>query len=837
MGQVFVYAKEGQESPIQKVLILHSYHKGLYWTDEFERGIEEGLKKENVEITVEYMDSYRYNHENYYEELFAYYSEKYKDKKFDEIIVCDNFANDFMKIYYQQLFDGIPVVFGGINDYSNNDLFTTNSTGIVQTSAQEDNINLITIIHPNTDMILICGAPSATAIAEANAIVTQAEVNNSAIHFKSILKNNFEELINSLVNYGPNTVVIVAGTMMMANGDFLDHASFSAKLIEKTGLPVYAMASSYIINHGAIGGMAVDSYVHGKIIADFTIKILSGADASLLPIIEKPVAQYTFNYKRLQEFNIDESLLPKDSVILDAPSTKVTINKKFLYLTIATMLTMALLMLGILVNSNRRKKAEKMMEVTSKQLEIQNIELESSNAYLKRSTEQLNIQYEELTEKNERIEFLAYYDALTHLMKREKLSEMLTDLLAQRKDQVFAIYNVDLSNLKTINDTYGHNVGNEVLIKVSQLIREVINNDNCLIGTHHSEFLIVDFNIENIEEALDQTSKITEELVKSLKVNNKEIDLETNIGISLYPLHGSDTTSLLTNANIAMMEAIKNGKNSSSVYQEIYYFNIINRLEMEKQLKKALQYHEFELFYQPKVDTTKCEIIGCEALIRWRHPDGKLVYPKNFIEIAEETGAIIPIGDWVIYEACKQIKAWQLIGFNMNISVNVSARQFIGTHLIDVIKDALLINDIGANQLELEITETAVMKDVQHNAKLLTELRGLGVGIALDDFGTGYSSMNYIKELPITKLKIDKSFIDHIEELKQKEIIKSIIDLGQALKYVINIEGVERLEQFRILQEYKADEIQGFLFSRALPKGEFVPFVQQFSENFKAYYK
>lgn len=836
-GSTLVYGEETSEAPTKKILVFHSYHQGLSWTDEFQRGIEEGLESENVEITVEYMDSYRYNYKSYKKELFDYYTKKYKDKKFDQIIVCDNFANDFMKLYYDQLFQGIPVVFGGINDYSAEDIFTQNSTGIAQTSSQEDTISLILKLHPSTDTILVCGSPSATGLAEADAIVREGSINHPEIMFKSVLKNDLEGLLDWIKSYGKNTVIITAGTILRLNGDFLDHSELSAIIITETELPVYAMAKSYIIDMGAIGGVAVDSYVHGGIIAEFTKKILSGTAASELPIIEQPIAEYIFNYKRLQQFKINEALLPRTSVIIEGPSMKVIVNKYYIYMAVITILIMALLISGILINQHRRKKAEKIMKETTKKLEIQNVELENSNGFLKKSKEQLNKQNEELIEKNERIEFLAYYDNLTLLMKREKLSEMLADCIAEKKAVAFAIYNIDLGNIKTINDTYGHGIGNEILVKVSKLLKMVMNDEACLIGMHHSEFLIVDFNIQKVSEALHKTNKITEELLKTIKVNHKEIDLETNIGISLYPLHGVDTTSLLTNANIAMMEAIKKGKNNSCVYEEVFYFNIINRLEMEKQLKKALQYHEFELFYQPKVDTKRCEILGCEALIRWRHPDGHLVYPMKFIEMAEETGSIVPIGDWVIFEACRQMKVWQLMGLKMNVSVNVSPRQLAGTHLLEVIKEALEVNDIEASYLELEITETAMMADVKNNAQLLLELRNLGVGIALDDFGTGYSSMNYIKELPITKLKIDKSFIDNIEELTQREIIKSIIDLGQALNYVINIEGVERLEQFKILQQYKADEIQGFLFSKALPKDEFLPFVQQFREKFTTYYE
>lgn len=800
---ITIYGKDtyNNNSEKKKVLILHSYHKGLAWTDEFQRGIEEELKQKNIEIIVQYMDSYRFNHANYTEDIYNYYFHKYKNEKIDLIFAIDNFAYDFLKIYYDKLFRDIPIIFGGINNFSKDDLINDNSTGIAQTSSHHDMIDLILDFHNEIDTIIISGNINATAVAEAEAIVKKGELEHPEIKFIPILTNTLEEQLSELNKYTENTAIIVAGTSKDIRGNFYDHSTFSSKLISETGFPAYAMAKCYIIDNGVIGGIAVDSYKHGRIVADYAKALFEGADISELPIIEEPIADYIFDYNRLNEFNIDKDKLPKGSIILNGPSEKLFIDKKYAIGAAISLIIMLLLIVGFLFNNIRRKRTEEI-----------------------------------LVEKNAHIEFLAYHDPLTKLIKREKLIELFSNRIKSNNHEGIGVYNLEISNLKTINDTYGHDIGNQVLKEVAILIEETLEKGNQYIGIHHTEFIILDFLAYNTDDTLKSTENILNKVLMPINVGNIEIDLEMNIGIAFYPDNGENGAELFKNANIALIEAIKNGRNSICLYQDIFFENIVKRIELEKQLSKGIQKQEFELLYQPKVDAQSCEVLGVEALIRWNHPYRGLVYPGQFIEVAEETGLINIIGEWVIFEACKQIKEWEEEGLKLNISVNISVKQLIGLDLLQIVKEAINSNKIDPSLLELEITETAMMQDIKHNAYLILELRKLGIGIALDDFGTGYSSMNYIKELAITKVKVDKSFIDNIHEREQREIIKSIITLGQALNFIINIEGVERVEQFKILQEYYANEIQGYLFSKAILKQDVPVFIKEFKSKFKHLY-
>jgi len=831
-----VLSRVNNTNETKNVLVIHSYHKGLSWTDEFQRGIEEELQLDHVEIMVEYMDCYRYHHPSYYEELFNFYLQKYNHDKIDVVIITDNNAYDFLKLYHDQLFVDVPIVFAGVNNFTKEDLFHENITGIVQNAYQEEMINLILSLDKDIDTILLSGSNSATAIADAEVLIRVGESKYKSIRFDSMLTETFEEQIEAIKLYGTEVAIIASGTMRDKNGIFLDHTMFSSRLIEETGKPVYAMATAYIVEGGAIGGVAADSYVDGKIAANYAAMILKGKAISELPIIEDPKAYNIFDYNRLKQFNIDMDMLPEDSIILNGPSMKLLVDKKHVNLVVIVIVLMGILIIGFIANSIRQKKAERIIMETKRKLRQNNFELEASNKFLLDSKEKLNKQFDELAEKNAHIEFLAYYDSLTRLMKRDMLCNTLSEIIEANNRESFCIYDIDIINLKTINDTYGHDIGNEVLSSIAKKLASCYKGDDFLFGAHHSEFIVVDFSVIDIEEMIARAQEFISCIKSDFKIKNKEIELEIGIGISGYPIHGKDATSLLKNANIALLEANKNGKNTVCLYQEIFYDNIMNRLNLEKQLKMALVNEEFELFYQPKIDTNNCDIVGCEALIRWHHPDGSLVFPGKFIDIAEESGLIIDIGEWVIMQACRQIKEWKAMGIHLTVSVNVSARQLIGSSILDVVKNAISTYNIDPKLLELEITESVMMQDIGRNAKIMDELKKLNIGIALDDFGTGYSSMSYIKELPLTKLKIDKSFIDNIEEKAQREIIKSIIVLGQALNFIINIEGVERAEQFKILQEYKADEVQGFLFSKAIPKDEIPKFIESFNHNFKHLY-
>jgi EAL domain-containing protein (putative c-di-GMP-specific phosphodiesterase class I) len=337
--------------------------------------------------------------------------------------------------------------------------------------------------------------------------------------------------------------------------------------------------------------------------------------------------------------------------------------------------------------------------------------------------------------------------------------------------------------------------------------------------------------IEEFTAPSDITGVVNKLLVavrKPLKNQGQEFSLSASVGISTYPDDGNNAQTLLKNADIAMYRAKDRGRNDFQFYSSEMNVHSVERLAMESSLRLALERGEFLLHYQPKVEINSGRMVGMEALIRWRHPKLGLVFPEEFIPLAEETGLIVPIGEWALRAACSQNRAWQQQGLRpLRIAVNLSARQFIHERLLEDVADVLRQTGLAPEFLELELTESTVMQNPEKTVKTLNAFRAMGIHLAIDDFGTGYSSLAYIKQFPIDSLKVDQSFIEDIPgDENDVAITKAIIALAQSLKLKVVAEGVENAEQLRFLREHICDQMQGYYCSKPLPEHEFVEFLR-----------
>lgn len=427
----------------------------------------------------------------------------------------------------------------------------------------------------------------------------------------------------------------------------------------------------------------------------------------------------------------------------------------------------------------------------------------------------------------ERINFMAYHDALTKLPNRryfkEKLEEVLNDYKSTSKQ--FSIMFIDLDRFKLINDTLGHNIGDLFLKEVAKRLRKSLGEEYIVSRQGGDEFtiLIVDSN----EDKVRQTGKqIIETLKEPFLIENTELFITPSIGISNYPADGTNTTELMKKADMAMYQAKKTGGNSCKLFNEPLEEQSTDRLLMETYLRKALDFKELELFYQPKIDLKTEKVVGVEALLRWNHPLLGMVSPIKFIPIAEETGLILPIGEWVIRTACEKIKEWEKISLEKTtIAVNLSIRQFYQPNLITMLKEIIEETKIDPTKLELEITESMTM-DVKSASVILQEIKKLGIKISIDDFGTGYSSFNYIKHFPLDYLKIDKSFINDItNNIQNENIVKIIMLMAKNIGIKVIAEGVEREEQLEKIKEIECDEVQGYLLSKPISEKEIIEFI------------
>ncbi|MEG1115227.1 MAG: EAL domain-containing protein, partial [Janthinobacterium sp.] len=437
----------------------------------------------------------------------------------------------------------------------------------------------------------------------------------------------------------------------------------------------------------------------------------------------------------------------------------------------------------------------------------------------------------------EQIRRLAYCDSLTGIPNRQAFLETLERELLRSKehDKKFAVLFMDLDAFKRINDTLGHDVGDHLLKVVSERLRETIRpSDLVLRGEYEldgvsggsnlarlggDEFTILIPDLERVEDALNVAHRVKEAMRRPFMIEGHEIFVTASIGISLYPEDGEDCNSLLKYADTAMYHAKNCGKNNAKLYSSSLTMEIMSHVKMEVGLRKALQNNELYLLYQPQIDVPSTQIVGVEALVRWRHPERGIISPTEFIPLAEETGLIVPIGEWVLRTACNQAKAWQSDGGRaIRMAVNLSAKQFKDENLMQIVLSALADTGLDARLLELELTEGTLMDDARATMVTLEQLRGIGVYLSIDDFGTGYSSMNYLKRFDVRALKIDKSFIAGLpQDTENAAITRAIIAMAHGLKMVVVAEGVETDEQLLMLEEYGCDMAQGYFLGHPSP--------------------
>jgi diguanylate cyclase (GGDEF)-like protein len=431
---------------------------------------------------------------------------------------------------------------------------------------------------------------------------------------------------------------------------------------------------------------------------------------------------------------------------------------------------------------------------------------------------------DEKAQADQRIEYLASHDSLTNLPNREMFNGMLRRAIdaAQRYERRFAVLFIDLDRFKIINDSLGHDAGDMLLVEIGERLRKALRSSDVVARLGGDEFVVI------LEEAAEQheVERIATELLSVLsqpmQLSGHECHTTASIGIAMYPSDGSDLQTLTKNADMAMYLAKEDGKNGFRFFTKEIKSQSIERLTLESALRRALERDQFSLHYQPKIDMVSGQITGVEALLRWNHPELGLVSPGQFIPLAEETGLIVPIGRWVLKEACAQNMAWQRRGLRpVTMAVNLSPRQFADVHLLHDVDEALLASGMSPVLLQLEVTESMVMRNVSRAIKVLDAIQSRGIRLAIDDFGTGYSSMSLMKQFPIDTIKIDRSFVRDLPiDTEDQAIAQAIISMGKALGMTVIAEGVETVEQEAFLRSHACDEMQGFLFSKPLPARE-----------------
>ncbi len=425
----------------------------------------------------------------------------------------------------------------------------------------------------------------------------------------------------------------------------------------------------------------------------------------------------------------------------------------------------------------------------------------------------------------ERIRHLAHHDELTGLPNRLLFGYQLPQALARahRSGQQVGVFFIDLDRFKVINDTLGHDAGDHVLRQMGMHLQECVRATDTLARVGGDEFALIVEQFNDLQELNGIAQKLLTAMSRPLRVATHEYRLSGSIGVAVYPKDGSDSSSLLKNADIAMYRAKASGKNTYQFYADDIDVHSVDRLTLESELRQALDRREIEVHYQPKVDIGSGIIAGAEALVRWRHPVRGMLLPSEFIFVAEEMGLIADLGNLVLETVCSQLMQWRAQRLPVTrVAMNLSAQQFADTRLVENLNRVLRDTGCDPHLLEFEITESVVMTNPERALHLLEKIKGYGITLAIDDFGTGHSSLAYLKRFPVDSIKIDYAFVrDIAADPNDLAITKAIIALGHSLELKVVAEGVETARQLDILRRFQCDEFQGFLFSGALPAESF----------------
>jgi len=407
----------------------------------------------------------------------------------------------------------------------------------------------------------------------------------------------------------------------------------------------------------------------------------------------------------------------------------------------------------------------------------------------------------------------------------ERLKQSI--VMARRKETHLALFFLDLDGFKKINDSLGHDAGDLLLQEVALRLTKYMRESDTVSRLGGDEFTIIIDGYSQVSDIIIVVNKILKELSTPFKIGERSVYITASIGVSIYPDDGHDIQELIKNADTAMYAAKEKGKNRYEFYDYEMNRKTLERLTLETCIHRAYDEQQFMVYYQPKINLLDHKVEGAEALIRWNHPSFGFVAPSQFIPLAEETGMIAPIGEWVLRQVCRDLKEWESRGLTgIKVSVNLSTVQFRDPNLVKILDTVIAQEGVDVHSLEMEITESMLMYDVQNSITMMKQLKKMGLSLSIDDFGTGYSSLKYLKEFPVDILKIDKSFIDEIpNNVNDRMIAKAVIDLAHNLGMEVIAEGVEKLEQVEFLLQNGCPSVQGFYFSKAVDAKAFYDFV------------
>ena len=819
----FLIVSKAEDGSHTNVLILNSYLDSFSWTHEQKDGILNIIKSsgKDVTISVENIDWKNYNSKDNWDRLYEYYSYKYNNKSIDLIITTDDAALDFALDYRTVIFADAPVVFCGVNSEGIKKLLEgqSNVTGVAEVINPIETLELALRVNPSIEEIYLLYDNSESGLSTGRLMNETIKDFNPNIEVDNWNNLSFDEILEELGDLNPNSIIYITTYSSDANNTVYDIDYVVREVCQSSSVPVYGLYD-FALGQGIVGGKMLSGRLQGEYAGQIAMRILSGEKIKNVPILYTDTTKTAFDYEQLIRFDIPLDLLPEDSELINKPFSFYQTYKQ-LVLAVASIFFIIVIFVFILLFYIRKLRGMR------RNLDIKNKELIASDEKTRKQYEEILQINEKIRLRDERLKYLAYHDTLTGLPNKLSLFEYMD---RANPSSGKALFFVDIDNFKFINDTLGHSYGDMLLKNVSNEICKVILNDGTLYRLSGDEFLVLYDNIDDIGKVEILANKLLDDFSKEGSNVNIDMHITFSIGISIYPTHGEGLEDLIRYADIAMYSAKKHGKNRYIIYNETLNETFLERMTIEKYIPKGLENEEFELYYQPQLDIKSNKIIGFEALLRWNSPDIGPIAPNKIIEVAEETHFIIPLGKWILNTACEFLKLTKKKGYTgLKMSINISILQLLQDDFVNQVRNALRVNDLSPEDIVLEITETILMESFDEVIDKLSLLRERNINIALDDFGKGYSSLSYLKQLPITTMKIDKLFIDDILE-EDDAFLSYVIALGKELGMTVIAEGVEYECQLSYLRQHNCDIIQGFLFCRPQPKEYILDFLAK-SEN------
>lgn len=822
------------ETSIKNILIINSYQSGFTWTDNQVSGILSSLSAYDslYNISIEYMDWKRYPTKANLEQFCDSIHEKYQNDKIDLVITTDDAALAFAFKYRAQYLSNAPILFSGVNKTSYKSLAKGESdfSGVLEHINPVDTVKAALKLNPKLDTVYIINDNSESGIATDELCEEEISKIYPNLNLISLSQMNVTDLKHYISKVSKNSVLLMTTYFQNSEGDFINHHQFCKSIADISPVPVYHLFD-FGIDDGVIGGKVISGKTQGALVGAMALKVLNGTNVTSIPVLQKDNTTYTFNYRIMQKFHINVKDLPKNSILTHKPFSFVETYRTLVIVVSLIFVFFILFSISLLVYLHKIRKMKYILSQNNEELSQLYEELTASEEELRSQVTEIIEGNEKLEEYSNKLSYLAYHDTLTGLFNRLYLNEVIE---REFEDSTLegAIFFIDLDNFKYINDTLGHNAGDHLLSSISQKLSSLSKEDIIFVRLGGDEFIFYAKHMSQKQDCKDFANQIIEEFTKPFFILDHYLSITVSIGISRFPADGSTLNVILQNSDMAMYQAKSNGKNGYYFYQPQLKEDLVERVSIETDMKNSLKNGDFKVFYQPQIKIDSYQVDGFEALIRWNSPTLGMLSPQKFIPIAEETGFINSLGEWILDTACKFIKNFNdTYHKQYKISVNISVIQLFQKDFEKIVEKILKESKLESQLLELEITESVIMEYPEYSIEKLNTLRKLGIRIALDDFGTGYSSLSYLKNLPLTTLKIDKSFVDTINKsISGANITDTIIELGHKLHLSIIAEGVENQEQLQYLSKSNCDMIQGFYFSKPLSEEDLFLFLQEQKE-------